>query len=170
MSLTFALARSSKRPGKDDSPKIIEETRQYIRDFDRVAGTTKAARELYDQMLSLSKNAAQLTQRMNENQEKLSQRFLSLASSIDSLTERLQHGEGTAAQLLNSGELHKRLVSSTARLDSMLTVIESGRGSLGRLYADSTLYDDTRALVSSMKRLMAEIEKNPKKYFKFSLF
>lgn len=126
--------------------------------------------QLYDQMVALSKNAAQLTTRMNENQEKLSQRFLSLAASMDSLTDRMQHGEGTVAQLLNSGELHKRLTTSTARLDSMLAVIESGRGSLGRLYADSTLYDDTRALMSSMKRLMAEIEKNPKKYFKFSLF
>ena len=42
-----------KRPGNDDSPKIIEETRQYIRDFDRVAGTTTTARELYDKMLEL---------------------------------------------------------------------------------------------------------------------
>jgi hypothetical protein len=41
---------------------------------------------------------------------------------------------------------------------------------MGKLMADSTLYDDTRALVGSMKRLMAEIEKNPKKYFKFSIF
>jgi len=40
-----------KRPGNDDRPKIIEETRQYIRDFDRVAGTTTTARELYDKML-----------------------------------------------------------------------------------------------------------------------
>jgi phospholipid/cholesterol/gamma-HCH transport system substrate-binding protein len=125
---------------------------------------------LYDQMVSLSRNASQLAERVNENQEKLSGRFLSLAASIDSLTDRMQHGEGTVAQLINSGELHQRLMMSTTRLDSMLSVIESGRGSLGRLYADSTLYDDTRALVSSMKRLMAEIEKNPKKYFKFSLF
>jgi phospholipid/cholesterol/gamma-HCH transport system substrate-binding protein len=126
--------------------------------------------QLYDQMVSLSHNASQLAERMNKNQEKLSERFLSLAASIDSLTDRVQHGEGTVARLINSGELHQRLTASTARLDSMLSVIESGRGSLGRLYADSTLYDDTRALVSSMKRLMAEIEKNPKKYFKFSLF
>jgi len=41
-----------KRPGNDDDPRIIEETRQYIRDFDRLAQTT-TARELYDQMLSL---------------------------------------------------------------------------------------------------------------------
>jgi hypothetical protein len=42
-----------RRPGSDDGPKIIEETRQYIRDFDRVAGTTTTARELYDRMLEL---------------------------------------------------------------------------------------------------------------------
>jgi hypothetical protein len=34
-------------------PKIIEETQQYIRDFDRVAETTTTARGLYDKMLQL---------------------------------------------------------------------------------------------------------------------
>jgi glyoxylase-like metal-dependent hydrolase (beta-lactamase superfamily II) len=47
-----AVIAGHKRPGNDDSPKIIEETRQYIRDFDRVAETT-TARELYDKMLEL---------------------------------------------------------------------------------------------------------------------
>jgi hypothetical protein len=42
-----------KQPGNDDSLKIIEETRHYIRDFDRAAGTTTTARELYDKMLEL---------------------------------------------------------------------------------------------------------------------
>jgi glyoxylase-like metal-dependent hydrolase (beta-lactamase superfamily II) len=48
-----AVIAGHKRPGNDDSPKIIEETRQYIRDFDRVADTTTTARELYDKMLEL---------------------------------------------------------------------------------------------------------------------
>jgi glyoxylase-like metal-dependent hydrolase (beta-lactamase superfamily II) len=48
-----AVIAGHKRPGNDDSPKIIEETRQYIRDFDRLAGTTTTARELYDKMLEL---------------------------------------------------------------------------------------------------------------------
>jgi hypothetical protein len=48
-----AVIAGHKRPGNDDSPKIIEETRQYIRDFDRLAGTTATARELYDKMLEL---------------------------------------------------------------------------------------------------------------------
>jgi glyoxylase-like metal-dependent hydrolase (beta-lactamase superfamily II) len=42
-----------KIPSNDDSPKIIEETRQYIRDFIRLNDATKTPRELYDAMLAL---------------------------------------------------------------------------------------------------------------------
>jgi hypothetical protein len=48
-----AVIAGRRRAGNDASPKIIEETRQYIRDFDRVAGTTTTARGLYDKMLEL---------------------------------------------------------------------------------------------------------------------
>jgi hypothetical protein len=45
-----------KRQGSEDSPKIIEETRQYIRDFNRVDGMTTTSLELYDKMLELYPN------------------------------------------------------------------------------------------------------------------
>jgi glyoxylase-like metal-dependent hydrolase (beta-lactamase superfamily II) len=48
-----AVIAGHKKPERDDSPKIIEETRQYIRDFDRLAESTATARELYDGMLEL---------------------------------------------------------------------------------------------------------------------
>jgi len=53
-----AVIAGHKKPGTDNSPRIIEETRQYIRDFDRLAQTTTTARELYDQMLELYPNRA----------------------------------------------------------------------------------------------------------------
>jgi hypothetical protein len=49
----LAVVASHKRPANDDSPKIIEETRQYIRDFDRLVESTTTAQELYDKMLEL---------------------------------------------------------------------------------------------------------------------
>ncbi len=125
---------------------------------------------LYESLVEMTRNANTLTQRLTETQSKVSDRLISVVGSLDSLTWRLQHGDGTAAQLITNGDLHRRLVSMSTRLDSVLTGIESGRGNVGRLMADSTLYDDTAALVSSMKRLMGEIEKNPKKYLKFSIF
>jgi glyoxylase-like metal-dependent hydrolase (beta-lactamase superfamily II) len=51
-----AVIAGHKRPGNDDNPKIIEETRQYIRDFDRIAEMTSTAQELYDKMLELYPN------------------------------------------------------------------------------------------------------------------
>jgi hypothetical protein len=51
-----AVIAAHKRPGNDDNPWIIEETRQYIRDFDRLAETTTTAQELYDKMLELYPN------------------------------------------------------------------------------------------------------------------
>src|SRR6202140_5079943 len=48
-----AVIAGHKRVGNVDSPKILGETRQYIRDFVRLAMQTTTARELYDQMLKL---------------------------------------------------------------------------------------------------------------------
>jgi glyoxylase-like metal-dependent hydrolase (beta-lactamase superfamily II) len=48
-----AVIAGHKRVGNDDSPKILGETRRYIRDFERLAMQTTTARELYDQLLKL---------------------------------------------------------------------------------------------------------------------
>src|ERR1700694_514210 len=48
-----AVIAGHKRVGNVDSPKILGETRKYIRDFERLAMRTTTARELYDQMLKL---------------------------------------------------------------------------------------------------------------------
>ncbi len=48
-----AVVAGHKRHGKDDSPRAIGETRQYIRDFDRLDKETSTAEELYRQMLAI---------------------------------------------------------------------------------------------------------------------
>jgi glyoxylase-like metal-dependent hydrolase (beta-lactamase superfamily II) len=48
-----AVIAGHKRVGNGDSPKILGETRRYIRDFERLATQTRTSRELYDQMLKL---------------------------------------------------------------------------------------------------------------------
>jgi glyoxylase-like metal-dependent hydrolase (beta-lactamase superfamily II) len=51
-----AVIAGHKRADRDDDPRIIAETREYIRQFDRIAEATNTARELYDQMLALHPN------------------------------------------------------------------------------------------------------------------
>lgn len=152
---------------------ILSNLNAATRGFTSGSGTLgRLARDerLYDNLVAMSRNASELAARMNDTQSRVADRLMGLAASFDSLTWRMQHGEGTLAQLMTNGELHRNLASSTARMDSVMAMMQTGHGSLGKLMADSTLYEDTRALMGSMKRLMAEIEKDPKKYFKFSVF
>ena len=51
-----AVVASHKRPENDDRPEIVAETRQYIRDFDRLLTTTSNRQELYEKMLTLYPN------------------------------------------------------------------------------------------------------------------
>jgi glyoxylase-like metal-dependent hydrolase (beta-lactamase superfamily II) len=48
-----AVIAGHQRAGRHDGPEILEETRQYIRDFDRLAAQTSTALDLYNQMLAL---------------------------------------------------------------------------------------------------------------------
>jgi len=48
-----AVIAGHKVPENDDNPRIIAETRQYLRDFNRLNATTTTARELYDAMLEV---------------------------------------------------------------------------------------------------------------------
>ena len=48
-----AVIAGHKVPENDDNPRIIAETRQYLRDFNRLNTVTKTARELYDAMLEI---------------------------------------------------------------------------------------------------------------------
>jgi glyoxylase-like metal-dependent hydrolase (beta-lactamase superfamily II) len=48
-----AVIAGHKRVGNDDNPKVLGETRRYIRDFERLVVQTTTALELYDQTLKL---------------------------------------------------------------------------------------------------------------------
>jgi glyoxylase-like metal-dependent hydrolase (beta-lactamase superfamily II) len=48
-----AVVAGHKVPANDDSPRNVDETRKYLRDFMRLDEQTTSARELYDRMLEL---------------------------------------------------------------------------------------------------------------------
>ena len=48
--------------------------------------------------------------------------------------------------------------------------IQNAEGSLGLLVNDSTLYNDVSNLLVRVSNLVADIQANPRDYFKFSVF
>jgi phospholipid/cholesterol/gamma-HCH transport system substrate-binding protein len=57
-----------------------------------------------------------------------------------------------------------------ARTDSMLARVQAGEGTLGRLSRDTTLYAESVETVKALRALLQDIQKNPRRYFSFSVF
>ncbi len=54
--------------------------------------------------------------------------------------------------------------------DSVMTRLQERTGTLGMLVGDSTLYVETTRAVAQLRQLLADIQANPRKYFRFSVF
>lgn len=74
-------------------------------------------------------------------------------------------------------ELQPSLRSVLQRTDSLLVVatqlasaMQNGQGTLGKMAQDDSLYYDLRSSVRSLDSLLVDIQKHPKRYFKFSIF
>ena len=62
------------------------------------------------------------------------------------------------------------LVRVLQQADSLMTRIQEGNGTLGMLATDSTLYRETTATVIQFRELLTDIQANPRKYLKISVF
>jgi len=75
--------------------------------------------------------------------------------------------EAAVAQL-DSTMASLRAVSSS--LHAITARMEAGEGTLGKLSKDEMLYSDLRKTVKDLDQLLLDIQANPKKYIKFSVF
>jgi phospholipid/cholesterol/gamma-HCH transport system substrate-binding protein len=62
------------------------------------------------------------------------------------------------------------LVHILIATDSVLSRLEKGQGTLGMLSQDSTLYREMTKTVVQLRSLLADVQANPRRYFRFSVF
>jgi|PersoiStandDraft_1058852.scaffolds.fasta_scaffold23443_3 phospholipid/cholesterol/gamma-HCH transport system substrate-binding protein len=70
----------------------------------------------------------------------------------------------------NMAEMSAQLKETSGKLDLILAKVDSGNGSAARLLNDPGVYNDTRALLQRMDSLLADVKKNPKRYFNVKVF
>jgi phospholipid/cholesterol/gamma-HCH transport system substrate-binding protein len=75
-----------------------------------------------------------------------------------------------ATTMARMDHLSVRLDSLTQSLNSVAGKVDRGDGTLGKLVNQDQLYRDLNASVASLRALIADIQKNPKDYFRFSIF
>ncbi|MFH1699236.1 MAG: MlaD family protein [Candidatus Zixiibacteriota bacterium] len=125
---------------------------------------------LYANLVNALDDATEIMANIKKNQQEILSKLESTLQGTDKIMAGLNSGDGTIGKLLSDEELYNNLNRSSGNLDSILIKLDRGEGSAGALLNDAELYEEIRNLVVRINNLIADIEKNPRKYFKFSVF
>jgi phospholipid/cholesterol/gamma-HCH transport system substrate-binding protein len=153
--------------------------------LDRVKGllSEKTIGNVEESSARLKQLLGELSATVTEEQTELRRLVKSLqatAGKMEKATadDELEHTLKNIDSLAKEAEkAAKSLERSTSALDTILARIEKGEGSLGKLSKDPALYDNLNTTVqnlngatSDLRSLIQDLQKNPKKYVKLSLF
>jgi len=178
------IASVSSRIQEAFDSSAVSQLQQSIRDFGRVADQIA---QFTEQQTNVLRGVGQ---RLDEGSEILTNAAQSLQSSlarVDSATnqgelERILENTSVASEQVAGatrsfndlvGRVHENqesLVRVILAADSIMTRIQDRSGTIGMLVGDSTLYVETTLAVQQLRALLADIQANPRKYFKFSVF
>ena len=126
--------------------------------------------KMYHQMTALLGKLTLLVGDLQKNQERIYSSIENSSSAIETLAQRVESNEGTVGKLLSDPELYNNINNMSLRLDSVMSRIDNAEGSLGLLVSDTSLYVEVVDLMARMNTLVTDMQDNPKKYFKVSVF
>lgn len=178
------IAEVSSRVQQAFDSAAVRQLQQSIRDFGRIADQIARFTEQQTTVLR------GVGERLNEGSGLLTSAAASLQASlarIDSATNQgelariLENTQVASDQVADASrgfnelvgaarENQQSLVRVIVAADSVMTRIQNRAGTLGLLVGDSTLYVETTRAVQQLRSLLADIEANPRKYFRFSVF
>ena len=133
-------------------------------------GKLSADTVLYVNLTKLIASLTVLTNDLHRNQERITTSLERTANSVSDLSDKVNQNKGTAGRLFNDPALYDNLSSTSSQLDSVMRKLNQDRGTLGLMVNDSALYVEITSLVKRINNLVTDIEKDPRKYFKFSVF
>jgi phospholipid/cholesterol/gamma-HCH transport system substrate-binding protein len=133
------------RNGLEDIRKTVTRANTLLADLDQLA--TDEKEQLARTQASLRKAASAVD-----------------SARIDSTLRAFSVAAGSVKSLADD------LRATSTRLDSLIDKASNGRGTTGRLMNDAGLYDDMRKSLQRIDSLMADFQKNPRKYIKLSIF
>lgn len=164
------------RAGKDAMDRTgslvgnIDDLAARINRGEGTLGHLAVEEELYHNLTQLTANLADLTVEIQKNQGRITNSIETMSNSVEDLSEKVTQNSGTLGRIINDPALYDNLAASTARLDSIMRKIDRAEGTLGLFVNDTSLYSEFSNLLVRMNSLISDIEKNPRKYFKFSVF
>jgi len=163
-----------------ETPETMVEAQAFVSDLREIGRRVKEGEgtagklindtELYSELVAALDKTTHVLEGLQENQGRILSRLDNTLASTESMTAKVDRGEGSLGRMVNEEDLYDNMVRSTAHLDSILAKIDRGDGSAGALVNDQQLYEEIRNLVVRVNNLVADIEENPGRYFKFTIF
>ncbi len=148
----------------------LQSVSQKIADGEGTAGKMIADTLLYGNLVAVLDQTTEVLAEIQRNQTKILEKLGTTLENAESITGKMDNGDGSLGRLVNDDELYQNMAGSAGSLDSILAKIDRGQGSAGALVNDAELYEEMRNLMVRINNLVADIEENPRKYFKFSVF
>lgn len=116
---------------------------------------------IVDNVSDLAKDAKSLINDLNTNQREVLLKIAAMldenrgnlkgtVSNLNSITTKMDRGEGSLAMLLNDKALYRTTTDLAASLKTVSTRIERGEGTLGKLVNDDELYRDAKGAVANL--------------------
>lgn len=146
-------------------------TTAVVKDGEEIEGQIPPGlTQMIDEMQGVAHSVQGLADSLNENQDRVLKNVNTLVEenraavqhaleNLDSITAKLDHGDGTMAKLLNDATLYDRATAAMADLQKVADRVASGQGDLGRLVnGDGKLYDEVRETVASLNTTAANLE------------
>ena len=164
--------------------RTIRDVQRSIRDFGEIADTLTSFTEHQTSVFGEVSNNIKQGSDVVTNAALILERALSRLDSatadgeMDSILTNIQEATGhmrsAVASFVVLMETVERNQESFASVivgaDSVMSRMQNMTGTLGLLVGDSTMYVEATGAIVELKALIADIQANPRKYFKFSVF
>ena len=124
----------------------------------------------YVEMTALMSSLTRLSADLQKNQERFTSSLERMSTSVSDLSDQVNNNTGTLGKLMTDPALYDNLSATTDKLDNIMKRIDQAEGTLGLMVSDTALYVEFTDLLVRVGNLVTDIEENPRKYFKFSVF
>ena len=125
---------------------------------------------LYRDIASLTTSLTKLIADLQKNQERIISSIERSSHALKDVSDQVTQNTGTLNKILTDPQLYDNLEGTTERLDSIMTKIDRAEGTLGLFVNDTAMYTEVTNLLVRVNNLVTDIQANPRKYFKFSVF
>jgi phospholipid/cholesterol/gamma-HCH transport system substrate-binding protein len=164
------VADVTQRIGQAFDSTALRNLQQSVKDLATISGRlVKFADAQTGRMERVSQNVTHTSDAFTGVAHSFQQAVARLdsATSDNQLKDILENSRHSTADIRVAAS---DLRSVVAAADSLMTELQTGKGTLGMLARDSTLYHETTQTVIQLRQLLTEIQANPKKYLKISVF